>query len=172
MDNSRLTIFTPHHVGIVVSDLETAMDAYIANFGYTFFQFEVNEGSASLTESTPTFSLRLGVGQLGVNLIELIQPVSGTTLYSHYLAQRGPGLHHLGFSTTDLAAARKQFDTWGYRCLQNGTINGLVDFSYYDAATLGCIFEPLQLSFDLAAFLLQNARLYTPAASPPPRQQT
>jgi hypothetical protein len=43
------------------------------------------------------------MGQLGVNLIELIQPVSGTTPYSQHLAQKGPGLHHLGFSATDLA---------------------------------------------------------------------
>ena len=161
MRNNELGLFTPHHVGIVVSDLDRAMNAYIANFGYTFFQFEVNEGNASLGKSSPSFKLRFGLGQFGVNLIELIQPVSGTTLYAQHLAQRGPGLHHVGFSTTDLAAARKQFEACGYNCLQNGRINGLVDFSYYDARELACIVEPLQLSCDLVTFLLQNAQPYT-----------
>jgi len=160
MSDSDLCIFTPHHVGIVVSDLETSMNAYIENFGYSFFQFEVNEGNASLSQSSPSFSLRFGLGQLGLNYVELIQPVSGTTLYSQHLVQRGPGLHHLAFAATDLAAARKQFAARGFTCLQDGSIHGLVDFSYYDAKELGCIVEPLQLSGDLVEFLLQNAQPY------------
>ena len=155
-----MAIFIPHHVGIIVSDLETAMDAYIANFGYSFFQFKVNQGNASLGGSSSAFSLRFGFGQLGLNLIELIQPVSGTTLYSQHLAQRGPGLHHVAFSTLDLAAAREQLAARGYPSVQDGTIRGLVSFSYYDAKELACIVEPLQLSCDLVAFLLQNAQPY------------
>jgi hypothetical protein len=134
------------------------MDAYSGDFGYSFYQFEVNDGNATLTGSSSSFSLRFGLGQQGVNLIELIQPVSGTTVYSQHLAEKGPGLHHLAFSTTDVAAARKGFATQGYKCLQHGTIRGLVDFSYYEAPELGCIVEPLQLSCDLVAFLIQNAK--------------
>ncbi len=152
--------FTPHHVGIIVADLKSAMNAYIANFGYTFHQFEVNESNASLGGSSSTFSLRFGIGQLGLSVVELIQPVSGTTLYSRRLAQVGPGLHHLGFSVTDLAAARRQLEMCGYGCLQNGSIQEHVDFSYYEATDLGCIAEPLQLSSDLISFLIQNAQPY------------
>lgn len=160
MSRSEVYMFTPHHTGIVVSDLETTMNAYIENFGYSFYQFEVNEANASLSGSSPSFLLRFGMGQLGLNLIELIQPVSGTTLYSQHLAQKGPGLHHLGFSALDVAAARKQLAARGCNCLQNGRINGLVDFSYYESAELACIVEPLQLSCDLAGFLLKNALPY------------
>jgi len=153
-----VSLFTPHHVGVIVNDLEAAMDGYIANFGYTFFQFEVNEGNARLSTGSSSFQLRMAIGQLGLNLLELIQPVSGDTLYSRRLGEQGPGLHHLAFSVTDLAAARSQFDASGYDCLQNGSIQGLVDFSYYDAQELGCTVEPLQLSCDLMGFLLKNAR--------------
>lgn len=162
MLDSLFGMYTPHHVVIVVSDLTAAMSAHIANLGYSFFQFEVNEGNARLSGASPKFSLRFGLGQLGASMIELIQPVSGTTLYSQHLAQKGPGLHHLGFSTTDLAAARKQFADYGYTRLEDGTINDLVDFSYFDAADLGCVVEPLQLSWDLGAFLLANAQPYAP----------
>ena len=161
MNNSELLIITPHHTGIIVADLETAMDAYIENFGYGFFLFEVNERNATLSESSASFSVRIGMGQLGLNLIELIQPVTGTTLYSQHLAQEGPGLHHLGFSASDVGVARQQLEARGYSCLQNGKINGLVDFSYYQSAELACIVEPLHLSCDLAGFLLKNAQLYT-----------
>jgi hypothetical protein len=160
MADAGLPTLTAHHVGIVVTDLEAAMNACIRDFGYSFYQFEVNDGTASLPGSSPTFSLRFGLGQLGVTLIELIQPVSGATIYSKRLADCGPGLHHLAFSTTDLAAARKGFAANGYTSLQNGSIRGLVDFSYYEAQELGCIVDPLQLSCDLAGFLLQNAKPY------------
>ena len=160
MGNGGLILSTPHHVGLVVSDLDAAMNGYSENFGYGFFQFEVNQGNATLSESSLTFSLRFGIGQLGPNLMELIQPVSGTTIYSRFLAERGPGLHHLAFSVTDLAGARKQLDAYGYRCVQNGTIRGLVDFSYYTAQGVACIVELLQLSCNLLGFLVQNARAY------------
>lgn len=160
MADSGLPMLTPHHAGIVVNDLKRAMDGYIADFGYTFYQFEVNETNATLSESSATFSLRFGLGQLGMSLVELIQPVSGTTLYSQHLVQRGPGLHHLAFSTLDLAAARNGLAARQYTCLQDGNIRGLVDFSYYDAADLSCIVEPLQFSCDLVAFLVQNAKPY------------
>lgn len=155
-------LLTPHHTGVVVSDIKSAMDAYIADFGYTFFQFEVNEANAQFRGTSPSFRLRFGIGQLGLNLIELIQPVTGTTLYSQYLAEHGPGLHHLGFTTTDLASARRQFAARGYPRIEDGVIHGLVDFSYYDARELGVLIEPLQLSCDLAAFLLQNGQPYPP----------
>jgi Glyoxalase/Bleomycin resistance protein/Dioxygenase superfamily len=159
-DATAACMFTPHHSGIVVSDLNAAMNAFAASLRYTFFAFEVSEGSAALSGSSPQFRLRLAIGQLDLNLIELIQPLSGTTVYSRFLAEHGPGLHHLGYSVPDLDQARKQLTARGYSCLQNGSIQDLVDFSYYDARDLGCIIEPLQLSMDLATFLLQNAHPY------------
>lgn len=164
MTDNPLGMFTPHHAGIVVSDLVAAMNAYITNLGYTFFHFEVNEKNSRLSDSSSSFSLRFGIGQLGASLIELIQPISGTTIYSRHLAQKGAGLHHLGFSTINLASAQKQFSACGYPCLQTGRINDLVDFSYYEGGALGCIIEPLQLSCDLGEFLLKNAELYSPPA--------
>ncbi len=162
MGNSQSFLATPHHAGLIVCDLEAAMQAYVQDFGYKFFQFEVNQNNSSFTGSSPTFSLRLGIGQLGLNFIEFIQPVSGTTLYSRHLEEKGPGLHHLAFSVTDLAAARKRLAAKGYPCLQDGNIRGLVDFSYYDAPEVACVVEPLQWSSDMLAFLIQNASAYVP----------
>ena len=162
MGNGNWFASTPHHVGLVVGDLTAAMNAYIEDFGYTFFQFEVNERNAALSGSSASFSLRFGIGQFGLNLIELIQPLSGTTIYSQHLTQRGPGLHHLAFSVSDLNAARQQLAARGYPCLQDGAIRGFVNFSYFEAQGMACIVEPLQLSADLLAFLAQSAETYLP----------
>lgn len=162
MSNRGPLSSTFHHVGMVVSDLEASMDTYIQNFGCSFFEFEVNQGNATLSKSSATFSLRLGIGEIGANLMELIQPVSGITTYSQHLQQYGPGLHHLGFAVTELNAARKQLADTGCTCIQDGSIRGLVDFSYYQGNQLAGIVEPLQFSFNLLGFLVQNARPYTP----------
>jgi len=158
MGSASLLGFIPHHAGIIVSDLDTAMKAFIRDLGYRFYQLEVNEKNSTLSGSSASFALRFGIGQLGLNTIELIQPVAGATLYSQHLAQAGPGLHHLAYSTTDLGAARKQFDARGYACIESGSIRGLVDFTCYNVKEIGCVVEPLQFSCDLFTFLLQNAQ--------------
>jgi methylmalonyl-CoA/ethylmalonyl-CoA epimerase len=169
-DKAAPFAFTPHHVGIVVTDLEAAMKAYSASLGYNFFQFEVNEENATLSGSSATFSLRFGLGQLGLSFVELIQPLAGTTLYSQHLTEKGPGIHHVAYSTADLASARNEFAGRGYPCLQNGSIRGLVDFSYYEAKELGCVVEPLQLSANFFAFLLHNSAPYPAPTSAQPRK--
>jgi len=63
-------------------------------------------------------------------------------------------------TATDLTASREQLAARGYTCPQDGSIRGLVDFSYCNAKELGCIVEPLQLSCDLVTFILQNAQPY------------
>lgn len=151
---------TPHHIGIVVSDLESAMDGYQAVLGAAFSVFEADETNSTFSGSSGTYRLRFGIGMAGATTIELIQPAAGVTYYSSYLAQHGPGLHHLAFGVKDIAAARAQLDAQGYTCLMNGSIHGLCSVSYYQAPRLACIIEPIQFSIDLPAFLLKNAKVY------------
>jgi hypothetical protein len=147
-------------LGIVVPELETAMDAYFENFGVRFQVFEVDETICQFSGSTRRFGVRFGLAQLGSLSIELIQPVSGRTVYQEFLKQNGAGIHHLGFYTLRLSAARKKLDNRGYTVLMEGRIDGVADFAYYKAHDLHCIVEPLELSGQLPAFLARNASIY------------
>lgn len=154
------SLFTPHHLGIVVSNLEKAMDGYQATLGLSFSVFEATEANSSFSGSGEQFCLRFGIGLLGSTMIEIIEPAAGTTYYSAYLAQHGPGLHHLAFSVLDIHAARSKLDARGCRSLMSGNIQGLCEVSYYDAPDLACVIEPIQFSMELPAFLLKNAAPY------------
>lgn len=154
------SLVTPHHVGIVVSNLEKAMDAYQATLGSDFSVFETTEENSSFSGSSAGFRLRFGIGTLGPTMVELIEPTAGTTYYSSYLAQHGPGLHHLAFSVQDLEAARNRLDAQGCRCLMSGSIQDLCEVSYYDVPDLACVIEPIQFSMEFPAFLLKNASKY------------
>lgn len=154
------SLVTPHHVGIIVGNLEKAMDAYQATLGPGFSVFEVTEAKSSFSGSSAEYRLRFGIGALGSTMIELIQPAAGVTYYSTHLAQHGPGLHHLAFSVPDVKAARSDLEAQGCRSLMTGSIQDLCEVSYYDAPDLPCIIEPIQFSIEFPAFLLKNAARY------------
>ena len=148
-------------MALLVPDLEDAMDAYIANMRLTFRVFEVDERTSTFSGSSEHFRIRIAVALAGVLSIELIQPVSGSTLYSKHLDSRGPGLHHMGVYVTDLAKARRSFARQRCELLLEGQINGLGKFAYFDVPEMHCILEVLQFSLSLPLFLIQNAAVYS-----------
>lgn len=154
---------SPHHAGIVVADLAPAMDSWHKNLGLSFWVFEVNETNSRFSGSGEAFRVRFAFGLMGASGLELIQPVQGETIYSRYLTERGPGLHHLGFLVLDLGASKSQLESSGCQLLMEGSISGLGDLAYYRAQDGHCIIEPLRLSIDLPVFLAKRAESYPPA---------
>ena len=149
-----------HHVEIVVPDLNSAMDAYIAALNVGFSVFEVDETGSVFSGSSESFRLRIGVGSLGATAIELIQPVSGETIHSRFLAEKGPGLHHMGFWVASLRNATKHLEGLRYKSLMEGSIHGLARFAYYESAQLHCIIEPLEVELGFPVFLARHATVY------------
>jgi catechol 2,3-dioxygenase-like lactoylglutathione lyase family enzyme len=148
-------------VAYVVPDLEAAMDAYAAQMGLRFGVFEVDETSSSFSGSSSRFRIRIAVALAGLVSIELIQPVSGDTIYSRQLAGAGPGIHHIGVYVDDLAKASQSLAASGYRCLLDGQIRGLGEFAYFEAPDLHCTVEILRLSFSFPAFLVRRAKWHS-----------
>lgn len=136
------------------------MDSWHKNLGISFSVFEVNETNSRLSGSGTNFRMRFGFGLMGTFAMELIQPVEGETIYSRYLQERGPGLHHLGFLVMDLAASARQLESEGCVPLLEGSINELGALAYYRAQDGHCIIEPLQLSVELPLFLARHATSY------------
>lgn len=156
-----MTGFRADQIGIIVPDLETAMDGYIATFGTVFHVFDVDHTTARFSGSSRTFRTRFAIATVGGTSIELIQPHTGTTVHSRHLETHGPGLHHVGMYTLNLRSARGRLERRGCRLLMEGAIDGLADFAYYDAPDLHTIVEPLRLSARMPLFLARRARLYT-----------
>jgi glyoxalase/bleomycin resistance protein/dioxygenase superfamily protein len=153
----------PHldQLGIVVPNLNVAMDGYIATLGVAFQVFEVDETNSSFSGSSPNFQLRFAVALIGLSSIELIQPVSGSNIYSGRLKNRGPGIHHIGVYVPDLEAAGQGLNQRGYQPLMQGQIQGLGRFAYFEAPDMHLIVELLQLSVELPLFLAEYGAWYT-----------
>lgn len=100
------------------------------------------------------FTAHVSLAYAGDLQLELIQPVSGESIYSEFLGRSGAGLHHVAFETDDLDAAVARARTAGLEVLQQGVMaGGLMSFAYVDGTRWGAPYvEILQLTEELRAF--------------------
>jgi len=85
---------------------------------------------------------------------ELIQPVSGESIYTEFLAAGGPGLHHVCFVTDDMDASIAAAREAGLSVLQEGSMaGGAIRFAYLDGGAGGAPYiELAQLSPEMQDF--------------------
>jgi hypothetical protein len=77
---------------------------------------------------------------------EIIQPLSGDTIYKEFLEEKGEGLHHLGFIVDDLDEETEKFEMSGLETVQTGRFQG-GGFAYFDTrAKFGTILELIERS--------------------------
>jgi hypothetical protein len=76
-------------------------------------------------KGAPTaWTMKLGVAWVGPVQLEVIQPVTGTTIYREFLEKQGQGAQHLLVETGPVYfEAIKAFEKAGYPNLQSGRIN-------------------------------------------------
>jgi methylmalonyl-CoA/ethylmalonyl-CoA epimerase len=92
-----------HHLGIAVDDLDAAVDLYGELFGARL------EGRERLEDQgVDTVSLRIGDDH-----VELLGSLGGETPVGKFLANRGPGMHHVAFRVDDVAAELKRLAAAG-----------------------------------------------------------
>jgi hypothetical protein len=147
-----MRVATIDQVGIVVADLTAAMDAYVSLLGAKFAVFDVDERISRFSGSSARFQTRFAIS-LGPPLIELIQPVTGTTIHSQHLESSGAGIHHLGLHVPSLAQTKRRLVQKGYEILMEGEIEALDKVAYFQPPGAGCVVEALQLFPTLPLFL-------------------
>ena len=87
-----------------------------------------------------TVHVSLGYAAKGTSdlQLELIQPVSGESIYTEFLAVSPPGLHHVCFEVDDIDAACAAAEAEGHPVVQRGSMMaGAMDFAYVDGSSAG-----------------------------------
>ncbi|MEU9273117.1 VOC family protein [Streptomyces sp. NPDC048251] len=114
-------------VGLVVPDLEAAIEQYHKAFGYTFSL--ILDGVLPTREAgTQEYSvppLRMAVSRERPQ-IELLEAASGT----HLVPPAGTGLHHLGYYVDDLTAASEALTALGIPLVRGGVLGDVSPFSW------------------------------------------
>jgi methylmalonyl-CoA/ethylmalonyl-CoA epimerase len=136
-------------IGIVVRDLESAIERYSATFDCTRWVI-YTYGPQSVKEPTfrggpGTYEMRLALPDSDPQ-VELIQPLKGPSLYHEWLDEHGEGLHHIGMRVPDLDEGIRER---GYPVLQSGRgygLDGDGGFAYLDTEKdLGVILELIEV---------------------------
>jgi len=132
-------------VAHVVRDIDKAMKYYWETFRvgpwdvYTFAPPAVRDSMVRGTPSTHTYLL--AVSWRGEVQLELMQPLTGRSIYDECLETRGEGLHHMKLYYPDCRAALERFRARGISVIQSGKIDA-DEFYYLDTETaLGYVIE-------------------------------
>ena len=84
------------------------------------------------------FTAHISMAYAGDMQLEVIQPVSGTSIYTEFLERTGGGLHHVCWEVADLDAALGEAAGQGLEVLQRGDMaHGACRFAYVDGAAAG-----------------------------------
>lgn len=145
----KLNIQAINQVGIVVRDLDKAMERYWEEFGigpWAVFSFGPGIKKTTYRGEPCSFELKIAMAQVGPLMLELLQPVSGTTPHQEFLDQHGEGLQHVGVFVERIDEAVEQVRQLGYQEISAAygiTSSGEGAGVYFD--TLGALGTLLEL---------------------------
>lgn len=114
----KFTVVAINHIGIVVRDLEKAVERYWRVLGigpWQIFTFGPNARITTVRGEPCSFALRIAKAQVGSLQIELMQPLDGATPHQEFLDQRGEGVQHLGIAVETLDQASEIMSMLGFR---------------------------------------------------------
>jgi len=78
----------------------------------------------------------ISLSYAGDTQLEVIAPTSGRSIYTEFLAETGPGLHHICLETPDFETALEQAASTASVVAQ-GVMSGGMKFAYLSAAAAG-----------------------------------
>lgn len=142
-----------HHTGIVVKDMERAIDHFNGLGIGPFPPFLGGSEGMPVTGKTvrgePSdyeMDLRHAGSGMGGSGFELIQPLKGRSIYDDFLEDKGEGVHHLAFLVEDLDKETARMEKRGFRVIQTGA-RPKGKWAYFDTDRVGgCIVELIQRS--------------------------
>ena len=104
-----------HHLGVAVDDLDQALATYERLFGA---RLEHRERVPD--QGVEAASLRIGGGR-----VELLASLGDETPVGRFLADRGPGMHHVAYEVDDVGAAIDELAAKGAELIDDRPRRGL-----------------------------------------------
>jgi hypothetical protein len=129
-------------VGIIVEDVEETAKKLENLIGIGPFRiFEPEYKDLTYRGKTGRFKVKIGLAMAGTVQIELVQPLSGKTIYGEYVKRKGYGLHHLGIRADNMSQSVRKMNSKGFKVIQSGNRPG-TGWAYLDCEDeAGIVFE-------------------------------
>ena len=104
-----------HHLGVAVTDLDEAVATYRRLFG----------GTLEHRDLVPDQGVEAASVLVGSSRIELLAPLAEDTPVGRFLANRGPGMHHVAYEADDIGAAMRELSAAGVELIDATPRQGL-----------------------------------------------
>ncbi|KJF20722.1 lactoylglutathione lyase [Rhodococcus sp. ACPA4] len=135
----------------VVADITAAEEEFSENWGVQRWlrmpDLHFGPETTTYRGQPADYTAHISLGYAGTQQIELIQPVSGRSLYSEFLDTHGVGVHHVAFVPDDYDETLAEVERRGMSVLQQGRIEDVgMEFAYVDAGPTGGYVELMKLS--------------------------
>ncbi len=141
---------TLHHTCFVVNDLEKAAKALADSLAIKpWGVWTIEPQNCTVHGKGVPFSFRVAIAQIGSSNYELIEPVSGDSVYVEHLRSKGEGFHHtcIAYETREaMQSAKAELSRQGRDMIQSGGLGELGEFCYFEIAETGTILELLYLT--------------------------
>jgi methylmalonyl-CoA/ethylmalonyl-CoA epimerase len=125
------------HIGIAVSDLNTAGNIYEKLLNSIIYK----------VEDVPSEGVKTSFIQTGPNKIELLEATNADSPIAKFIAKKGDGIHHIAFEVDDIIAEMERLKKEGFVLLNDepklGADNKLVCFVHPKSAN-GVLIELCQ----------------------------
>jgi methylmalonyl-CoA/ethylmalonyl-CoA epimerase len=103
------------HIGVAVEDLDAAIALHERDYGMALVHREV-------IDEQGVEAVLLDVGE---NHVELLRPLGADTPVGRFLANRGPGLHHVAYQVSDVDSTLAQLRERGLRLIDETPRTGI-----------------------------------------------
>ena len=125
-----------HHVGVVVKNIEEALNLFVNNFG-----FKSSEVLISKEDGIKTVMVSLGEATL-----ELMEPIDPQGGVQKFLETRGEGIHHISLEVDDINQGRKALEEKGVQLIDKKPrhFDGVLVTFVHPKSTKGVLFELFQ----------------------------
>jgi hypothetical protein len=126
------------HIGIVARTWQEARGVLVDQMGFTVDIERAPEpdGVYFAPEATHNYFVKVGLGQTRIEVLIPTKPEKGTW---KFLEKRGPGLHHLGYGSTDVTADAKRLIEQGLQLIDLGQDPDRLTAAFFVPKTAGGI---------------------------------
>ena len=127
-------------IGIVVRDLHGMVATLklllgIDDFRIMEWPIEGIDPKATYHGEPGNFKLLLGFATVGNTQLEIVQPLEGQNIYSDFLEEQGPGLHHFRLTVPDFEERVKDLKANGIENIASGTgVHVGSEWAYFDTS--------------------------------------
>ena len=132
----------PHHVGIVVKDIQKAI-AHLEALGFGPFKFDDEhkifalEFAGELHGKPAKWTTKISNACMGDVELELLEPYEGEQALQETLDAQGEGLHHIGWITDDLLGDIERETAKGAKVWTKSIREGQPGFVYFASSGPG-----------------------------------